>query len=413
MDNKTKYKNMFLLLLVLFVGMLVAGGTYAYLTTSMTVTNGNYVANTTCFDIDYLNTDQITGTLFPSANHTKGLSGTVSLKVNSACNVNGNGRIYIHINDETSEDFGDVAEPHCENPETLETLSDYTTSNDCTTNDGEWVTNGTVLKYAVYDNASGVGTPVDVGYFDADNIGDNMLLSDYLVINRTQSDYYIFLWLDGYLTDNTYVDLTFSGYIWAEALQSEEYELPREYQRVEFIQSTGTQYINTGTPLFSTTSHKIQIDFMPTQLYNYNSIWGSSYDNDTYESWIYSSGSLAGRYNKVRYSTDNVVSVNTRYSVDYIKEGTQLSKYVNGSLIGSATASLRLTDADFYLFRSGSDYGKYKLYSCLLYQDGKLIRNLVPCYRKSDDVRGLYDIVEGVFYVNAGSGTFTKGANVN
>ena len=34
-------------------------------------------------------------------------------------------------------------------------------------------------------------------------------------------------------------------------------------------------------------------------------------------------------------------------------------------------------------------------------------------YRKSDKVIGLYDVVNGVFYTNAGSGTFTKGADVN
>jgi hypothetical protein len=38
--------------------------------------------------------------------------------------------------------------------------------------------------------------------------------------------------------------------------------------------------------------------------------------------------------------------------------------------------------------------------------------DLVPCYRKADGVIGMYDLVSGAFFTNAGSGSFTKGANV-
>ena len=41
-----------------------------------------------------------------------------------------------------------------------------------------------------------------------------------------------------------------------------------------------------------------------------------------------------------------------------------------------------------------------------------LICDLIPCYRKSDGVIGMYDIVRKIFLTNAGSGSFTKGADV-
>ena len=41
-----------------------------------------------------------------------------------------------------------------------------------------------------------------------------------------------------------------------------------------------------------------------------------------------------------------------------------------------------------------------------------LVRDFIPCYRISDGVIGLYDKVSGKFYTNAGTGTFTKGADV-
>ena len=46
-------------------------------------------------------------------------------------------------------------------------------------------------------------------------------------------------------------------------------------------------------------------------------------------------------------------------------------------------------------------------------RNGEEIVSLVPCYRKSDNVIGAYDTVTDTFYTNAGTGTFTKGNDVN
>ena len=40
-----------------------------------------------------------------------------------------------------------------------------------------------------------------------------------------------------------------------------------------------------------------------------------------------------------------------------------------------------------------------------------LKKNFVPCYRKSDSVIGMYDLMNNQFYTNAWSGTFTKGTD--
>lgn len=41
-----------------------------------------------------------------------------------------------------------------------------------------------------------------------------------------------------------------------------------------------------------------------------------------------------------------------------------------------------------------------------------LICDLIPCYRKADGVIGMYDVVRKIFLTNAGTGSFTKGADV-
>lgn len=47
---------------------------------------------------------------------------------------------------------------------------------------------------------------------------------------------------------------------------------------------------------------------------------------------------------------------------------------------------------------------KFKYYD----KNNVLICNLIPCYRKSDDVIGMYDTVRQMFLTNVGSGTFSR-----
>jgi hypothetical protein len=50
-----------------------------------------------------------------------------------------------------------------------------------------------------------------------------------------------------------------------------------------------------------------------------------------------------------------------------------------------------------------------KLYYLEIYDNGSLVRSFIPCVRNSDSQIGLYDIVNGVFYQNQGTGSFTYG----
>lgn len=41
-----------------------------------------------------------------------------------------------------------------------------------------------------------------------------------------------------------------------------------------------------------------------------------------------------------------------------------------------------------------------------------VVGDLVPCYKVADGVIGMYDLINNVFYTNAGTGSFSKGADV-
>ncbi len=280
MDNKLNNKNKKILIFGIILGVvLIAGGTYAFLTMALNVQNGNVNGKLECFQINYnacnlwdvngdgvidendvtayqeytigiinenyvyydyngdgiinntdylqfngclmnrINIGDLRGTLFPSTEITGGLFGSLAMGVNSACNITGTGTIYLHVGTESSVTLLRKTDGHCENPTTLETLTSYTSSNECLTDGNKWVTDGSALKYAVYDNAAGTGVPLSVGYITGGDIGEDIPLYTGFDVNSTNNRYYMFIWLDGNLTNEDYEDLPFSGYIHASVVQ--------------------------------------------------------------------------------------------------------------------------------------------------------------------------------------------------
>ena len=224
MDERKK--SIILSIVVIMVGIMVAGGTFAYLTFTLNVENGVYNGKAECFSVDYsINNDDgtqdITGIMFPTAGPSNGLSGKVAINMNSACDVTGKGSLLLELGSETSSMFGTVAKEHCEDNTTLETMNDYKSETECTTAGGTWITTGTVLKYAVYSSSDTTVAPLSVGYFDSSKIGSELVLYDGFTVNQTQQKYYIYLWLDGYLTDDSYTSLPFKGSIKAQVEQNQ------------------------------------------------------------------------------------------------------------------------------------------------------------------------------------------------
>ena len=78
----------------------------------------------------------------------------------------------------------------------------------------------------------------------------------------------------------------------------------------------------------------------------------------------------------------------------------------NPSSVATASANM------FLLALNNAGSAQYflnaKLYSCDIYDNDVLVRDFVPCKNPSG-VIGLYDVVNGVFYQNAGTGEFTAG----
>ena len=62
--------------------------------------------------------------------------------------------------------------------------------------------------------------------------------------------------------------------------------------------------------------------------------------------------------------------------------------------------------------KSYDDFATGRLYYLQIWEDGVKLYDFIPCYRKTDNVIGLYEQVHQVFYTNSGTGSFQKGPDV-
>lgn len=198
---------------------------------------------------------------------------------------------------------------------------------------------------------------------------------------------------------------------WKEAGGS---RLPTGYTELEYIQSSGTQYINTG--FNPTTKTKAILNLKLTDTAGTFVPFGAKVDSTTREKQFFVMAmGVSSRFEANYFSLTEANLVNLS---DYGERGT-LSLDGTAISFNDSTAALNYTAGTnevpypMYLFGynlSGtfSSAAKMFLYSCQIYESGALVRNFVPCSDPSGSI-GLYDLVDGMFYASAGTGTLTAG----
>lgn len=183
--------------------------------------------------------------------------------------------------------------------------------------------------------------------------------------------------------------------------------LPEGYTEVQYIQSTGAQYIDTGfTPDQDT---RIIYDCERLSTVSAEHFFGVRTGNaakNAFCFYIYNSG--------WRFAYNNYVAAGDGPSTGrYLFDANKNVMTINGSLTLKSTyakfkASATATLFSMRSFNSGISYGSHKLFSCQIYNNGTLTRNFIPCKSPAGAV-GLYDLVGAKFYGNAGTGSFTAG----
>lgn len=201
-----------------------------------------------------------------------------------------------------------------------------------------------------------------------------------------------------------------------------ERTLPDEYQEVEYIESTGTQYIDTNViPANIGSGFKILIEMDGVSSgRNGSQRYSSSSSTNNY--WC-----LCPNFNL----TNNVTIQCGGSGIESIIDSSSATGkhiygidvpnhqyiYDNSTFLQSAIEVTKAID-NFYLLadnynQEATNFVSSKLYGCKIYNNNTLVRDYVPCYNKSNNGIGLYDLVNGVFYTNSGTGTFSKGNDIN
>ena len=191
--------------------------------------------------------------------------------------------------------------------------------------------------------------------------------------------------------------------------------LPEGYTAVEYIQSSGAQWINTKvTPSQDT---KVIIKFMANE-WGYSSLIGGRSDANSNEQFTtYFDADFGGRF---LFRMDGMSSAITytgfKIKTIYTAElsGTKMEFTLEDGTI-SFTSGVTISDFSstipMLLFKaqnvSGSGlYGK--VYSCKIYHQDNLVRDFVPCL----DANGkpcMFDLVSQKPFYNKGAGSFTWG----
>lgn len=186
--------------------------------------------------------------------------------------------------------------------------------------------------------------------------------------------------------------------------------LPDGYTQVEYIQSTGIQYINTEFNPSSET--RVDMTCEPTTTGTWKGIFGArkSASVDEFGVDIPSATEIRSMYGTESKNL-TVSTVLQKFSI--VKNKNVCT--VNGTAIThtkqnfTTSFPIRLFDKN----SGGSAWGQIsmKLYFCQIYDNGTPVRNFIPCKNPSGVV-GLYDLVDGKFYTNAVAGNFTAGETV-
>lgn len=179
--------------------------------------------------------------------------------------------------------------------------------------------------------------------------------------------------------------------------------LPEGYTELEYIQATGTQFINTGFVPTQLTSAELKLN---AQYIGESAILGSSWAMNGFFLMFYQN---MVRWHSASANNSAAISINTDYIIKVDNSGFE----VNGVRYSVTPGSVIQTAISIFYTTTTSGYaaggGQYKLYYCTIVDNNITVRDLRPAKRNSDDVVGLYDTINNVFYTNIGSGSFTPG----
>lgn len=203
-------------------------------------------------------------------------------------------------------------------------------------------------------------------------------------------------------------------------------ELPAGYKRCEYIEGTGTQFIDLGSiPIGEKTGFRIRLNITSGTGAN---AFGGCVPNTGNFAYLgtrkgvarfftsnYSDSIPVAYFGNIPYGTD------IEYAYKYDNVRSLFSIQINGIEIGtsriftmpnSSFALFSFKDANGIIRSSESEVAKMKLMLLDVLSGENIQAKLLPCIRLKDKSAGMYDIVSDTFFGNVGTGSFVAGNKV-
>ena len=185
--------------------------------------------------------------------------------------------------------------------------------------------------------------------------------------------------------------------------------VPKGFKEVEYLESSGTQWIDVGTNI-NTATDEIEMYFQLTDTANYKWIFGEHDDNARLG---LGTGDGANKRNVAYYNATTKVNDTEMYNSQHYYKVNSSGVYLNGTKIANY-ASFASTST-LYLFNLNLSSATYtckgKVWAYRQKRNGVLIRDMIPCL-DTNNVPCMYDVVNNKAYYNQGTGTFSYGHTI-
>lgn len=183
---------------------------------------------------------------------------------------------------------------------------------------------------------------------------------------------------------------------------------------IVFLQSSGTQYIDTGIKVTSNPKAVVELVQVTTQDSDY---WGNSFPSfyvntdGMFSAHFFYGGITVWRYGNQRKDTGVPfrVGLNVKFKIETGKKVILNDGEQEVEMSNDFVYSPDQKNVDIFRSRETS-YSSWKLYTFKLYDAGELVRDYIPV--RVGQVGYLYDKVSGELFGNQGTGNFIIGPDL-
>lgn len=202
-----------------------------------------------------------------------------------------------------------------------------------------------------------------------------------------------------------------SGSQYTEVVESGASQCTLPYDaEIEFLESTGTQYINTNTYITNVSNFEIGYAIVGNM-----SQWGYVHQGSVNGTWITAASDNAyyGNYTTT-VDISSLLNQNENTIIFNSNSGVTVNNTFRSRIIANGTDSIAQTPLMLYVWydfqkKGVQFYANSKFKSFYLKDNGKLVLDMIPV--RVGQVGYMYDRVSRELFGNAGTGSFVLGAD--